>query len=73
MTYSIVARDPATGHLGIAVASRFFSVGARVPSIRAGVGAIASQAFTNPTFGPDGLRMMAAGALPQSIVTASST
>ncbi len=70
MTYSIVARDPSTGYLGIAVASRFFSVGARVPRVLGGVGAIASQAFTNPTYGTDGLKMMQAGALPESIVDA---
>ncbi|MEE4345303.1 MAG: DUF1028 domain-containing protein, partial [Paracoccaceae bacterium] len=38
MTYSIVARDPATGHLGISVASRFFAVGCAVPFLKAGVG-----------------------------------
>ncbi|HSF63209.1 MAG TPA: DUF1028 domain-containing protein [Paracoccaceae bacterium] len=67
MTYSIVARDPATGHLGVAVASRFFAVGALVPHIRGGVGAVATQAFVNPTYGPDGLRLMAAGAPPGAI------
>ena len=41
MTWSIIARDSATGHFGIAVATRFFAVGARVPHIAAGVGAIA--------------------------------
>lgn len=70
MTYSIVARCPATGHLGIAVASRFFAVGALVPWIRGGVGAVATQAFVNPTFGPDGLRELAAGAAPDAIVAA---
>lgn len=67
MTYSIVARDPATGHLGVAVASRFFAVGAMVPHIRAGVGAVATQAFVNPTYGPDGLRLMQAGAPPEAV------
>jgi uncharacterized Ntn-hydrolase superfamily protein len=69
MTYSIVARDPATGHFGIAVASRFFAVGALVPHIRGGIGAVATQAFVNPTYGPDGLRLLAAGAPPAAIVS----
>lgn len=68
MTYSIVARDPATGHFGIAVASRFFAVGALVPHICGRVGAVATQAFVNPTYGPDGLRLMGAGAPPEAIV-----
>lgn len=68
MTWSIVARDPATGHLGIAVASRFFAVGCAVPFIKGRVGAVATQAFVNPTYGPDGLRLMEAGAPPDAIV-----
>lgn len=68
MTYSIVARDPATGHLGIAVASRFFAVGCAVPFLKGRVGAVATQAFVNPTYGPDGLRLMAAGAPPEAII-----
>lgn len=68
MTYSIVARDPATGHLGVAVASRYFAVGAVVPYVRGRVGAVASQAFPNPTFGTDGLRLMDAGMAPDDIV-----
>jgi len=70
MTYSIVARDPATGSLGIAVASRFFAVGGIVPYVRGGVGAVASQAFPNPTFGTDGLRLLEAGLAPDAIVEA---
>jgi uncharacterized Ntn-hydrolase superfamily protein len=68
MTYSIVARDPATGHLGIAVASRFFAVGCAVPFLKGRVGAVATQAFVNPTFGPDGLRLLEAGAPPDAII-----
>jgi uncharacterized Ntn-hydrolase superfamily protein len=68
MTYSIVARDPATGHMGVAVASRFFAVGGIVPHIRGRVGAVATQAFVNPTYGPDALRLMEAGAPPAAIV-----
>ncbi len=68
MTYSIVARDPATGHLGISVASRFFAVGCAVPFLKAGVGAVATQAFVNPTYGSDGLRLLDAGAPPDAII-----
>ena len=70
MTYSIVARDPATGDLGVAVASRYFAVGAIVPHVRGNVGAVATQAFPNPTFGPDGLKLMEAGMAPDAIVNA---
>jgi len=68
MTWSIVARDPETGHLGVAVASRFFAVGAVVPHLRGGVGAIATQAFVNPMWGTEGLRMLAEGMAPQDII-----
>jgi len=57
-TYSIVARDPETGELGVAVQSHWFSVGALVPWAEAGVGAVATQSFVNPAFGPDGLRLL---------------
>lgn len=67
MTYSIVARCPATGHLGVAVASRFFAVGAVVPHLRGRIGAIATQAFVNPTYGTDGLTMLAEGRSPDEI------
>jgi uncharacterized Ntn-hydrolase superfamily protein len=63
-TFSIVARDPATGELGVAVASRFFAVGAVVPWAQAGVGAIATQASANTTYGPEGLALLAAGKAP---------
>jgi uncharacterized Ntn-hydrolase superfamily protein len=68
MTYSIVARDPVTGHLGVAVASRFFAVGGIVPHIRGGIGAVATQAFVNPLNGVDGLAMLAEGIAPDDIV-----
>ena len=61
-TFSIVARDPNTGELGVAVASRFFSVGSVVPYARAGVGAVATQANANVTWGPRGLELLARGA-----------
>jgi uncharacterized Ntn-hydrolase superfamily protein len=60
-TFSIVARDPATGELGVAVASRYFAVGSVVPWARAGVGAVATQSFVNPAFGPRGLDLLAKG------------
>lgn len=62
MTFSIVARDEKTGRIGIAVASKLFAVGARNIFIKTGVGAVASQAFFNPYYGPRGLALLAAGA-----------
>ncbi len=61
MTYSIVARDPVTGDLGVAVQSKFLAVGAVVPWARAGVGAVATQAFANVAYGPDGLALLGDG------------
>ena len=58
-TFSIVAFDPETGDLGVAVQSRFLGVGAVVPWAKAGVGAIATQAWANTTYGPEGLRRIA--------------
>jgi len=60
-TFSIVAYDPATGELGVAVQSRVFGVGPRVAWVRAGAGAVATQANSNETFGPRGLALMAEG------------
>ncbi len=60
-TYSIVARDPATGELGVAVQSHYFSVGSVVPRAEAGVGVVATQSFVNPTYGPEGLALMKSG------------
>ena len=60
-TFSIVAYDPDTGELGVAVQSRAFSVGAGVPWAEAGVGAIATQASTNESFGPRGLALLRSG------------
>ena len=57
-TFSIVARDPETQELGVAVASRFFSVGSVVPYAQAGAGAVATQANANVTFGPRGLELL---------------
>lgn len=61
MTYSIVARDAATGDLGVAVQSKFLAVGAAVAHAGAGAGVVATQALANISFGPRGLDLMAAG------------
>ena len=68
MTWSIIARDRLTGQFGIAVATRFFAVGARVPYIAAGIGAIATQALVNPYYGIDGLKLLRQGQSPRDIV-----
>ncbi|OOG21217.1 hypothetical protein B1C78_16480 [Thioalkalivibrio denitrificans] len=60
-TYSIVARDPDTGHLGVAVQSHYFSVGSLAPHARAGVGAVTIQSFAKMYYGSEGLRHMAEG------------
>lgn len=60
-TFSIVAADPDAGEVGVAVASRFFSVGSVVPWARAGVGAVATQSNANTSYGPRGLDLMERG------------
>jgi uncharacterized Ntn-hydrolase superfamily protein len=61
-TYSIVARDPRSGELGVAVQSHWFAVGPIVPWVRAGVGAVATQSIAEPAYGPRALDGLAAGA-----------
>jgi len=68
MTWSIIAREPETGLIGIAVATCAFAVGSRVPFIETGIGAIASQAFVNPFYGPKGLALLRAGADAETTV-----
>lgn len=68
-TFSIVAHDPETGELGVAVASRFFAVGSVVPWARADVGAVATQAYANTTYGPRGLELLAAGFSVEEVVS----
>ncbi len=69
-TYSIVARDPTTGEMGVAVQSHWFSVGPIVPWAEAGVGAVATQSLVNPAFGPDGLKRMREGdTAPEALKT----
>ena len=72
-TFSIVARDPDTGELGVAVQSRVLGVGAIVPFAKAGVGAIATQASANTAYGPDGLKMLASGKSAAETLTALTT
>ncbi len=67
-TYSIVAYDPTTGDMGAAVQSHWFSVGTTVIWGEAGVGAIATQSFVNPAFGPEGLALLKSGKSVQDVV-----
>lgn len=66
-TFSIVAFDPKTQELGIAVESKFLSVGAVVPWAIAGVGAVATQSWANTSYGPRGLRMLKQGMTPKQV------
>jgi uncharacterized Ntn-hydrolase superfamily protein len=61
LTYSIVAREPSSGELGVAVQSHFFSVGSLVSWAEAGVGAVATQSIVEPAYGPRGLALMREG------------
>jgi uncharacterized Ntn-hydrolase superfamily protein len=65
MTYSIVARDPETGELGVAVQSRAFNTGAVVPWGSPGVGVVATQSYTEVSYGPLGLELLQAGKTPE--------
>jgi uncharacterized Ntn-hydrolase superfamily protein len=67
-TFSIVAYDPETGDLGVAVQSRFFAVGAVVPWAKAGVGAIATQSYANTSYGPKALELLASGKSPAEVM-----
>ena len=66
-TFSLVAQDPKTGDLGVAVASKFLAVGAVVPFAEAGVGAIATQSYADPRYGPRGLALLRQGASPEGV------
>jgi uncharacterized Ntn-hydrolase superfamily protein len=68
MTWSIIARDSQTGQIGIAVATRFFAVGARVPHIAPGLGGIATQALVNPYYGIDGVKLLREGRSPREVI-----
>lgn len=67
-TFSIVARDEASGDFGVAVQSKYFNVGAVCPWARAGVGAITTQAFANYSYGPEGLKLLEEGITAQQVV-----
>ena len=67
-TFSIVARDPATGEMGVAVQSHWFSVGSLVSWAEAGVGAIATQSFVNPALGQEGLKLLKEGFPAQKVL-----
>src|SRR3984885_12104380 len=68
MTWSILARDPVTGTLGVAVASRFFAVGAICPFVEGRVGALATQALVNPMYAVHAMPRLRAGDAPQTIL-----
>src|SRR5665213_3831675 len=70
MTWSIVAQDKSTGRLGIAVATKFFAAGARVPFIAAGIGAVATQALINPFYGTNGIALLREGMTADAVVNA---
>ena len=67
-TFSIVAFDPNTKEIGIAVQSRVVSVGSVVPWAKAGVGAIATQAAANTSYGPEGLKLLEQGLDPNEVI-----
>ncbi len=69
MTWSILARDE-SGRLGVAIASRFFAVGALCVHTQRGVAALATQALMNPLYGPQGLALLAQGSTPQDAIAA---
>jgi uncharacterized Ntn-hydrolase superfamily protein len=70
MTWSILARDPATGALGAAVATRFFAVGALAIHVEGGVAALATQALINPMYAVHGMPRLRAGEAPETVVAA---
>ncbi|MDP6114821.1 MAG: DUF1028 domain-containing protein [Planctomycetota bacterium] len=67
-TFSLCARDPENGDLGVVVASKYLAVGAVVPYARAGVGAVATQSSCNVSYGPDGLGLMEKGNCPEMVI-----
>lgn len=70
MTWSILARDPTTGALGAAVATRFFAVGALAIHVEGGVAALATQALINPMYAVHGMARLRAGEAPEDVATA---
>ena len=70
MTWSIIARDPVTGQIGIAVATKFFAVGALVPHVAPMIGGVATQALVNPYYGIDGIGLLREGKAPHEVIAA---
>ena len=70
MTWSLLARDPRSGELGVVVATRFFAVGALCPRVEAGVAALATQALLNPVYGPRAMERLRAGEAPAAVLDA---
>jgi uncharacterized Ntn-hydrolase superfamily protein len=68
MTWSIIARDPATRAFGVAIATRFFAVGSLCPHAQSGVGALSTQALMNPHYGPQGLELLRSGVPAPEVV-----
>jgi uncharacterized Ntn-hydrolase superfamily protein len=68
-TFSIVAYDPDTKELGVAVQSKFIAVGSVVPWAKAGVGAVATQSYANTTYGPKALDLMSQGVEPEKVMS----
>jgi uncharacterized Ntn-hydrolase superfamily protein len=68
MTWSIIARDPSSGAFGVAIATRFFAVGALCPHAQSGVGALSTQALINPHYGKQGLELLRAGVPAPEVV-----
>lgn len=68
MTWSIIARDGASGAFGVAIATRFFAVGALCPHAESGVGALSTQALVNPHYGRQGLELLRAGVAAPEVV-----
>src|ERR1044071_4282351 len=68
MTWSLIARDPASKAFGIAVATKNFAVGCRVPFIQSGIGAIATQALVNPFYGAHGLMFLLDEMPPDEVI-----
>ena len=71
MTWSIIFHERVSGRIAIAVATRFFAVGARVPHIEPTRGAVCTQALTNPLYGPHGLRLIREGVGAADVVRLS--
>jgi len=67
-TFSIIAYDPKEEEWGVAVASKYLAVGAMVPWAKAGAGAVATQSWGNPSYGPDGLELLAEAKSPDEVI-----